>query len=143
MEHLELPDSLLRAFKGPRFGREGLRDLLNVPDRPLLCTALKPMGLPPEELGNLAYQFALGGIDFIKDDHGMADQDFAPYQERVQRCVETVDRANRETGRRCLYLPNVPGPADRIIGRVLFAKQDGPVACSSLPVCSDWIRCAK
>ena len=125
VERLELSDSLLQAFKGPRFGREGLRALLDVPDRPLLCTALKPMGLPPEELGKLAYQFALGGIDFIKDDHGMADQAFAPYQERVQRCVEAVDRANRETGHRCLYLPNVPGPADRIIDRALFARQAG------------------
>jgi ribulose-bisphosphate carboxylase large chain len=125
VERLEMPDSLLRAFKGPRFGREGLRALLDIPDRALLCTALKPMGLPPEELAKLAYQFALGGIDFIKDDHGMADQAFAPYQERVQRCAEAVDRANRETGYRCLYLPNVPGPADRVIDRALFAKQAG------------------
>ena len=125
VERLEMPDSLLRAFRGPRFGREGLRALLDIPDRALLCTALKPLGLPPEELAKLAYQFALGGIDFIKDDHGMADQAFAPYQERVQRCVEAVARANRETGYRCLYLPNVPGPADKIIDRALFAKQAG------------------
>ena len=42
--HLDLPDSLLRCFPGPRFGIEGIRALLGgAPDRPLLCTALKPI----------------------------------------------------------------------------------------------------
>jgi ribulose-bisphosphate carboxylase large chain len=45
VERLELPESLLSYFKGPRFGVSGLRDLLSVPQRPLFCTALKPMGL--------------------------------------------------------------------------------------------------
>ena len=48
---LDLPPSLLQQFKGPRFGREGLRALLGVADRPLLGTALKPMGLPRRRPG--------------------------------------------------------------------------------------------
>src|SRR5690606_27608192 len=64
---LDLPDSLLAAYPGPRFGRAGLRRLVNVPERPLLCTALKPMGLAAPDLAHLAHQFALGGIDLIKD----------------------------------------------------------------------------
>ena len=42
--------SLLQQFKGPRFGRDGLRALLGVADRPLLGTALKPMGLSAVDL---------------------------------------------------------------------------------------------
>lgn len=125
VERLQLPTSLLQAFKGPRFGREGLRALLDVPQRPLLCTALKPMGLPVKDLADLAYTFALGGIDIIKDDHGLADQSFAPYEERVQRCVDAVDRANRKTGRRCIYMPNVTAPADEVMARAHFAKATG------------------
>lgn len=125
VERLELSESLLRCFKGPRFGRDGMRKSLNVPTRPLLCTALKPMGLPPKELAGLAYQFALGGIDIIKDDHGLADQPFSPFKERVERCAEAVARANRETGLNCIYVPNVTGPADRIIENALFAKRAG------------------
>ncbi|MEZ6076124.1 MAG: hypothetical protein R3C56_10775 [Pirellulaceae bacterium] len=53
----ELPESLSSLYRGPRFGREGLRDLLQVHDRPLLSTAIKPMGLSPSELAELAYQF--------------------------------------------------------------------------------------
>ncbi len=125
VERLQLPASLLQAFKGPRFGREGVRALLEVPQRSLLCTALKPMGLPAKDLADLAYAFALGGIDIIKDDHGLADQSFAPYNERVQRCVDAVDRANRKTGRRCIYMPNVTAPANKVMERAHFAKASG------------------
>jgi hypothetical protein len=61
VEHLDLPSSLLNTFKGPRFGRDGIRKLLNVPFRPLLSTAIKPMGHSSEELADLAYRFAKGG----------------------------------------------------------------------------------
>ena len=72
VQKIDLPESLLAAFKGPRFGVGGLRELLQVPDRPILCTAIKPMGLSATDMGDLCYQFALGGIDIIKDDHALA-----------------------------------------------------------------------
>ncbi|MEW5721211.1 MAG: RuBisCO large subunit C-terminal-like domain-containing protein, partial [Chloroflexota bacterium] len=125
VERLELPERWLQTFRGPRFGRDGLRNLLHVLDRPLLCTALKPMGFSTAELARLAYQFALGGIDLIKDDHGLADQEFAPFEERVERCVEAVARANQETGFRCVYVPNITGAHDAIVERALFAKRYG------------------
>lgn len=125
VERLELPESLLADFQGPRFGREGLRAHLGVYDRPLLCTALKPMGLPAKDMADLAYQCALGGIDIIKDDHGLGDQPFAPYWERMQRCADAVQRANQETGRRSIYMPNVTGPAEKVVESARFARQVG------------------
>jgi ribulose-bisphosphate carboxylase large chain len=125
LERLELSPRLLQSFSGPRFGRAGLRERLGVPQRPLLCTALKPMGLPATALAELAYQFALGGIDIVKDDHGLADQPFAPYRERVQRCAAAVARANRQTGRACIYMANVSAPADALLDHARFAKAAG------------------
>lgn len=122
---LDLPETMLRLFSGPRFGRDGLREHLGILTRPLLCTALKPLGLSPEGLAGLAYRFALGGIDIIKDDHGLADQKFACFQERVERCSEAVARANRETGGRSLYVPNVTAGFDEIGARAHFAKTHG------------------
>lgn len=125
VERLELCTSLLDRFRGPRFGRQGLRDYLNVYGRPLLSTALKPMGLCAEDIAALAYQFALGGIDIIKDDHGLADQPFCPFRERVQRVVEAVEKANAQTGQRAIYMPNVTGPMDRLLENAHTARELG------------------
>src|SRR2546428_7035115 len=103
---LEWPDELLTALRGPRLGIAGLRELTGARGRPLLCTALKPLGRSAPELAQLAYGFARGGIDLIKDDHSLADQTTAPFRDRVERCSEAVARANGETGREAPDFPN-------------------------------------
>ena len=125
VEYLDLPEPLLKNFKGPRFGRSGLRKLLNKPHRPLLSTAIKPMGLSCGELADLAYQFAVGGMDLIKDDHGLTNQCCSPFEERVERCAEAVQRARRETGRPSLYIANITAPHSDVMKRARFAKKAG------------------
>jgi len=125
VEHLDLPESLLRQFKGPRFGREGLRKLLNVKKRPLLSTAIKPMGLSCTELADLAYRFALGGIDIIKDDHGLTDQCCSRFEERVKLCADAVQRAGRETGIPSIYIANITAPNRHVLKRACIAKTAG------------------
>ncbi len=123
---LEWPRTLLDRFGGPAHGIEGLRKITGVKaKRPLLCAALKPVGLSAEELGELCFRFADGGIDLIKDDHGLADQPTAPFEERVGRCSEAVARANASTGGNTLYFPNVTGPASRMGERVGIAREAG------------------
>jgi ribulose-bisphosphate carboxylase large chain len=128
VDRVKLPDSLLAAYRGPRFGTQGFREILQVWDRPLLCTAIKPMGLSPADLAEMAYRCALGGIDIIKDDHGITDQTFCPFEARVPAVAEAVARANQQTGLHCVYAANVTGPADRIVERALVAKQSGATA---------------
>jgi ribulose-bisphosphate carboxylase large chain len=123
--HLHLPDSFVRQWPGPRFGRPGLRHLLGITSRPLVCGVLKPVGLAPSVLAERAYHMALGGLDLIKDDQGLVDQSFCRFDERVSRCAEAVNKANQETGRKCLYMPNVTGSAKGIYKRSLFAKEAG------------------
>ncbi len=133
VEKLRLPDGMLKLFRGPRFGPQGLRALTGVESRPLICTALKPMGLSPERLAAQAYAFAQGGIDIIKDDHGLADQPFCPFEERVKRCAEAVRKANGETGRKAVYMPNITGPADRLAERARRARDFGAGALLVMP----------
>jgi len=121
----ELPASMLSRFRGPRLGRAGLRERTGVFGRPLLCSALKPMGLSAKDLGQLAYELALGGMDLIKDDHGLEDQAFCRFEERVEAAAEGVARANDERGGRCLYLPNVSGEARTCLERVQRALSLG------------------
>lgn len=125
VEEIILPASFLETYRGPRFGRKGLREWLQVPQRPLLFSALKPMGMSAAQLADLAYRFALGGIDIIKDDHGLTDQGFAPYHDRVQACADAVNRANRQTGLNCIYVANVTAPLGEVKARARFAKAHG------------------
>jgi ribulose-bisphosphate carboxylase large chain len=125
IEQILLPEAILNIFKGPRFGRQGLRNLLKVEKRPLLFSALKPMGLSAKELAELAYKFALGGIDIIKDDHGLSNQSFSPFAERVELCAEAVHRANKETGNSCIYMPNITASYQEFRERAKLAKELG------------------
>jgi ribulose-bisphosphate carboxylase large chain len=130
---VKLPHCILKDYPGPRFGSVGLRRMLGVHKGPLLMTALKPMGSSADELAEFAYQFALGGIDVIKDDHGLADQPYAPFEERVKKCSEAVRRANSITGRRCVYAPCLNAPAHLIIRRAFTAKDLGVGAVLMIP----------
>ena len=125
LESFDLPASLLAHHPGPNFGKAGLRRLLDAPVRPLLATALKPMGLSSLELADLAGKFALGGIDIIKDDHGLADQPFSPFATRVEASARAVADANQVSGGLSRYFPNVTGPADQVLERARFARDCG------------------
>lgn len=125
VERVILSEQMLKWFPGPKFGVPGLRERLRAYDRPLSFTALKPMGLPSRSLADEAYKCALGGIDLIKDDHGLLNQPFSTYRERVKQCCEAVRRANEESGGATAYIPNVSGSFDMIIDRIHFAEDCG------------------
>lgn len=125
VERVCLSDAMKKTFPGPKFGVQGLRERLGVHGRPLTFTALKPMGLPPEALAEEAYRCALGGIDLIKDDHGLMDQTFASFRQRVEQAAAAVRRANGETGGHTAYIPNVSGSLRHMDDRLALAADCG------------------
>jgi ribulose-bisphosphate carboxylase large chain len=125
LERFDLPPSLYDRLPGPRFGPDGLRQRLAVARRPLVATALKPMGLDAEALALRAGQLASSGIDLVKDDHGLSDQPYAPWRERVARAAAAVAEASERGGHTTLYLPNVTAPADQVLERAHAAKALG------------------
>lgn len=122
---IDFSEGFIGSFRGPKFGIEGIRELTGVFGRPFIATALKPMGTSAEELGNICYQFALGGIDVIKDDHGLVDFPFCAFRDRVTRCMNAVKRAEKRTGKRTLYFPNVTGRFEKIIEDIEFVLEAG------------------
>ncbi len=136
--NIDLPESISAISKGPRLGSEGIKKLLRAKERPLVCSALKPLGLSSEELADQAYQFAAGGLDLIKDDHGITNQQFSPFKERVQRCADAVKEANLKYGTTTLYLPNISGPVDRIFEWARFAKDAGAGGVLIAPGLTGW-----
>lgn len=125
LEDAEIPASLLSVFGGPNHGLAGLRELARAERRAMTCSALKPQGMPAQELAALAFEFARGGVDFIKDDHGLADQDYSPFEERVKACAEAVREASRLTGRLTHYIPSLWGSYEEIDQRLDFAAREG------------------
>jgi ribulose-bisphosphate carboxylase large chain len=125
LHDVELPAALTAAFPGPNRGVAGLRSLARAPHRAMTCSALKPQGLPPEALAELARRLALGGLDFIKDDHGLADQAYSPFAERVKACAEAVGAASRTTGRLTRYVPSLSGNLDALRRQVALARAAG------------------
>ncbi len=122
---IHLPTQLPEGWPGPRHGITGIRRCSHVITRPLVCAVLKPVGLSPEALAELAHSFALGGVDIIKDDQGLGNHAFCPFEERIQRCIASIRHASHTTGRTCLYFPHVIGSLEDIRKQIQFAKQAG------------------
>jgi ribulose-bisphosphate carboxylase large chain len=133
---VELPPELASAFGGPRFGIEGWREATGATGRPLTCSALKPLGLGPEALAALAGALARGGIDVVKDDHGLADQASAPFRARVAAVQRAIAAANRATGGRTIYAPSVTGDLDAMHAQARFAREAGAGAILVAPMVS-------
>jgi ribulose-bisphosphate carboxylase large chain len=121
---VEIPDGYERAFPGPRFGIAGIRALTGAAGRPLTCTALKPQGSPVAHLARLAQTFALAGIDVIKDDHGIANQAYSPFAERVPAVQRAIAEANRQTGGRTIYAPTFSGGPRALAEQARVAKDN-------------------
>lgn len=130
---ISLPTSMLDSWRGPRFGVSGIRRLTQVSERPLTMTALKPMGQSVERLAIVASDFAASGIDFIKDDHGLASQPFCNFKERVQECSKSVQRANNDHGMSARYCPSLNVRADEIGDAARFARDQGVGGLLVLP----------
>jgi ribulose-bisphosphate carboxylase large chain len=140
---VDLPDDYAWVFAGPRYGSSGWRAALDAIGRPLTCAALKPLGLTADDLAKLAGVYAHAGIDVIKDDHGLADQDAAPFAKRVVAVQRAIDDANRATGFRTIYAPSLTGSHDALrqqmqvvrdhdVGAVLMAPMISGVAALGL-----------
>ena len=113
---IHFPDSFLSAFQGPQFGVQGWRDLLEVYDRPLFFGVIKPnVGLPPEPFGELAYQAWLGGLDVAKDDEQLADVAYSPLEKRTQILGNYRRQAEKETGKKKIYMANITDEVDRLV----------------------------
>lgn len=123
---LEFPDSFLDNFQGPKFGVEGVRDILGVHERPLLNNMIKPcIGLSPEKTAELAYEAARGGVDVIKDDELVMDPPFCPLTDRVKAVMEAVKRADEEKGEKTLYAFNITAPYPQMRENALRAIDAG------------------
>lgn len=141
-EHVMLADFELpaewpgrrKALPGANWGASGLRNLVDVPRRAITSTALKPIGLKTERIAELCGLFADAGIDIIKDDHGLANHSFHPFEDRVRACQKAVRESNRLSGRNTIYVPNLTGTPTTVLEQLRFAQAEGVGAVMIAPM---------
>jgi ribulose-bisphosphate carboxylase large chain len=119
--NIELNKSMNSIFPGSRFGIKGIRKILNH-NNSIIAPVLKPQGLSSEDLANIAYKCALAGADLVKEDHNLVNQNFSPYKERVEKISLAVKKANKQTGKNCLYFPHIASNYSEISNDIKFAK---------------------
>jgi len=126
LRDMTLPPEMTKKFHGPRHGLAGLRQRVRVTSgRALTCSALKPQGMPSDALAALAARLARGGLDYIKDDHGLADQAYSPFTTRVRAITAALRIATAETGHPTRYIPSLSGDAGSMKSQVAVARAEG------------------
>jgi ribulose-bisphosphate carboxylase large chain len=134
LQDIEIPAELAASFGGPRHGIAGLRKRVSAAGRAFTCSALKPQGVPSARLAQLAAQFASGGIDFIKDDHGLADQTYSRFDERIS----VVARSIAATGHPAHYVPSLSGDLGQMHHQVGLARSAGIDTVMIAPMLAGW-----
>ncbi|UHA73009.1 2,3-diketo-5-methylthiopentyl-1-phosphate enolase [Paenibacillus sp. 481] len=123
---LQWSASFEQAFTGPKFGITGIRQLLDVQDRPLLMSIFK--SVIGHDLPTLKEQFlqqALGGVDIIKDDEILFENPLTPIDQRVRACMEAAQQAEQITGKKLLYAANLTGSTFGLRDQALRAIDAG------------------
>jgi len=125
LEDIKWPRSIIKSFRGPKFGIHGVRRIIGVKKRPLVGTIVKPkVGLSPKEHAKVAYEAWMGGCDIVKDDENLTNQKFNRFENRIKETLKMRDRAERETGDKKVYMPNVTGETNEMIRRAKFVKRN-------------------
>ena len=115
LEDVTFPKDILRQFKGPKFGAEGIRKMLDRPEKPLVGTIVKPkIGLDPKRTAEYVYEAGAGGLTNSKDDETLTDQRFCPIEDRTVAVAEALDRLESE-GHKMMHAINVSTRGDRIV----------------------------
>ena len=112
---LRLPPAFAASYGGPKFGVAGTRKLVNVRDRPLIATIIKPsIGLSPAETADLVATLCEANVDFIKDDELQSDGAYCPFDQRLRAIMRVVHRHADRTGKKVMFAFNLTGEIDQM-----------------------------
>lgn len=121
-----IPAEALDKFQRPRHGLPGTWARAHAKERPLFGSIVKPsVGLDATQTAELAYELAVAGLDFLKDDELLADPPYCRFTERVDAVCAALDAAERVTGRRMMYAFNISDRTDRMLEHLDYATRRG------------------
>jgi ribulose-bisphosphate carboxylase large chain len=118
LDDIHFPENVVKGFKGPKYGINGIRKLLKIKDRPLVGTIIKPkLGLKTDDHADVAYDAWVGGCDIVKDDENLSSQEFNRFEDRLLKTLEKRDEAETITGEKKVYMVNVTAETGEMIKR--------------------------
>ncbi len=118
--------NLLKHFKGPKFGVEGIRELTGVQDRPLSLHIIKPkMGMTPEQTANQVRQTFEGGADMCKDDEMCADVFNCTTEDRLKAVMDVIKAKEDQTGKKMIYLCSITDEPAKMMDKAKRAIEMG------------------
>ncbi|OJE41369.1 2,3-diketo-5-methylthiopentyl-1-phosphate enolase [Bacillus proteolyticus] len=107
---LTFSNELKKHFPGPKFGIDGIRNILQVHERPLLMSIFK--GMIGRNIGYLKTQLrdqAIGGVDIVKDDEILFENSLTPLTKRIISGKEVLQAVYETYGHKTLYAVNLTG----------------------------------
>ncbi len=123
---ISFPKDIVNAYKGPKYGIEGIRALTKVKDRPLLGTIVKPkVGLTEVEHSKVCGEAWSGGLDIVKDDENLTSMTFNKFEKRIIETLKIRDKIEKETGEKKFYMPNITAPLSVMKKRADFVLENG------------------
>jgi ribulose-bisphosphate carboxylase large chain len=143
LEDIRFPAAYLADFEGPQFGVAGLRERLQVFDRPIFLGVIKPnIGLAPEPFAALGFEGWLGGLDIAKDDEMLADAPWSPLAVRAALLGDARRRAEAATGVPKGYLANITDEVHQLaaLHDVAVAAGANAVMVNAMPVGVSGVR---
>ncbi|MDD5191789.1 MAG: type III ribulose-bisphosphate carboxylase [Candidatus Nanoarchaeia archaeon] len=120
------PKNIVKSFKGPKYGIEGVRKIIGIKDRPLMGTIVKPkIGLNVKDHAQVAYDAWLGGCDVVKDDENLSSQKFNKFEDRLKETVKMKEKAEKITGEKKMYMINVTAETKEMLRRAKLVEDSG------------------
>ena len=126
LEDITFPKSIIKSFPGPKYGIKGVRKITKIKNRPLIGTIVKPkVGLTEKQHAKVAYESWMGGLDVVKDDENLTSMQFNNFYKRVNLTFKARDKAEKETGEKKIYLPNITAEYGEMKKRAEHVKKKG------------------
>ena len=134
---LEMPQVYRALFPAPCLGVAGTRRVLNVHERPLFGTIIKPnVGMSAPQIAALVRDLCEAGVDFIKDDEVCANPVHAPIDERITAVMAEIRSYRERAGRDVMMAFNITDELDAMRRHAeLVEREGGTCVMASLNWC--------
>jgi ribulose 1,5-bisphosphate carboxylase large subunit-like protein len=115
---LDFSPEAIDYFKGPLWGTDKIRDVLNTSRsrRPHIgVVPHPPLGMSAEKYAQLCFRLAVAGADHIVDSDVLTDPPHCSIEDRTTLVAEAIEKSKKETNKPAMYSVNITSNTDRLL----------------------------